>query len=53
MNTIIYRKCKSCYYFSRDGWCLWLGQPRKPYQYECDDGYCNKNDYGKKDCFFN
>ena len=44
MKTIIYRKCKTCRYFSRDGWCHWLGKPRTAKSEECEDGYAKKEE---------
>lgn len=45
--TVINRKCRSCFYYE-GGWCCWLGQRRKPSQYECDDGWkSNDVPYGE------
>lgn len=46
MDTVINRKCKNCGYFA-NGWCHWLGKPRNPNSYECEDGFKKKEKKGE------
>lgn len=38
------RKCKDCYYFD-NGWCNWKGRKTHGASTECDDGWCDPEQF--------
>lgn len=44
MCTAGLRKCKDCYYFD-NGWCCWKGRKTHGASTECDDGWCDPEQF--------